>query len=58
MAGRQLQYAVSELRAYAHAGGDILFGTDVGFTDEFDTHSEFRLMALALGWRTRQDSNL
>lgn len=41
----------AELRDYAAAGGQILFGTDVGYTDAFDTTEEYRLMSGALGWR-------
>lgn len=41
----------SEVRDYAAAGGQILFGTDVGYTDAFDTTEEYRLMSGALGWR-------
>jgi imidazolonepropionase-like amidohydrolase len=41
----------SELKDYAAAGGQILFGTDVGYTDAFDTTEEYRLMSAALGWR-------
>jgi imidazolonepropionase-like amidohydrolase len=39
--------AVRELKAYSDAGGEILFGTDVGYTDHFDTAEEFMLMARA-----------
>jgi imidazolonepropionase-like amidohydrolase len=39
--------AVRELKAYSEAGGEILFGTDVGYTDHFDTAEEFTLMARA-----------
>lgn len=39
--------AVQQLRAYSEAGGQILFGTDVGYTDYFDTAEEFTLMARA-----------
>jgi imidazolonepropionase-like amidohydrolase len=46
-----LQTAVSELKAYADAGGQILFGTDVGYTQAFDTTEEYQLMGRALGWR-------
>jgi imidazolonepropionase-like amidohydrolase len=42
---------MTELKDYAAAGGQILFGTDVGYTDAFDTTEEFRLMSGALGWR-------
>ena len=45
-------HAESELRAYHEAGGEVLFGTDVGYTDAFDTTEEYRLMAGAgLDWR-------
>lgn len=37
--------AQRQLKAYADAGGDILFGTDVGYTNAFDTTEEYRLMA-------------
>ena len=40
-----------EVRDYAAAGGQILFGTDVGYTDAFDTTEEYRLMSAELGWR-------
>lgn len=38
---------VGQLRAYAKAGGQILFGTDVGYTEAFDTSEELTLMARA-----------
>jgi len=38
---------VAELRAYSEAGADILFGTDIGYTDHFDTSLEFTLMSQA-----------
>ena len=38
---------VAQLRAYSQAGGDILFGTDVGYTDHYDTAEEFTLMSQA-----------
>jgi imidazolonepropionase-like amidohydrolase len=38
---------VAELRAYAQAGGDILFGTDIGYIDHYDTALEFTLMSQA-----------
>lgn len=37
--------AQRQLKMYADAGGDILFGTDVGYTAVFDTTEEYRLMA-------------
>ena len=43
---------VSELRVFAEARGEILFGTDVGYTDHFDTALEFTLMSRAgMGFR-------
>ena len=38
---------VDQLRAYAEAGGDVLFGTDIGYTDHYDTTLEFTLMSHA-----------
>lgn len=38
---------IAELRAYSQADGDILFGTDIGYIDHFDTALEFTLMAQA-----------
>jgi len=41
-----------ELRAYSEAGGQILFGTDVGYIEQFDTAEEFTLMSRAgLTWQ-------
>lgn len=36
-----------QLKAYSDAGGQILFGTDVGYIDHFDTAEEFQLMTNA-----------
>ena len=38
---------VAELGAYSQAGGDILFGTDIGYTDHYNTALEFTLMSQA-----------
>lgn len=38
---------VDQVRAYSEAGGDILFGTDIGYTDHYDTSEEFTLMGQA-----------
>jgi imidazolonepropionase-like amidohydrolase len=38
---------VGELRAFSTGGGQVLFGTDVGYTDHYDTTMEFELMAKA-----------
>jgi imidazolonepropionase-like amidohydrolase len=40
--------AVEQVRAYAKAGGQILFGTDVGYMTDYDPVDEYRLMARAL----------
>lgn len=41
-----------QLRDFRASGGQILFGTDVGYTAAFDTSEEFRLMAAAgMDWR-------
>jgi imidazolonepropionase-like amidohydrolase len=42
-----IKLPVQELKAYSDAGGEILFGTDVGYTDHFDTAEEFALMSRA-----------
>jgi imidazolonepropionase-like amidohydrolase len=48
---RAITMITREVKDYAAAGGQILFGTDVGYTDAFDTSEEFRLMSAALDWR-------
>lgn len=40
--------AVEQVRAYSKAGGQILFGTDVGYMADYDPSEEYRLMARAL----------
>ena len=40
--------AVEQIRSYAAAGGQILFGTDVGYVTDYDPTDEYRLMARAL----------
>jgi imidazolonepropionase-like amidohydrolase len=42
---------VQQLAAFADNGGPILFGTDVGYIQVFDTTEEYRLMSRALSWR-------
>jgi imidazolonepropionase-like amidohydrolase len=41
------EVAVGRLRAYNAAGGEILFGTDVGYIYQFDTAEEYTLMQRA-----------
>jgi len=44
--------ATQQVKVFAAAGGTVLFGTDVGYIDQFDTRREFELMARAgLDWR-------
>jgi imidazolonepropionase-like amidohydrolase len=40
--------AVEQVRAYARAGGQILFGTDVGYMSDYDPTVEYQLLARAL----------
>lgn len=40
--------AIEQLRAFAAAGGQVLFGTDVGYMSDYDPAEEYRLMARAL----------
>jgi imidazolonepropionase-like amidohydrolase len=40
--------AVEQVRSYSKAGGQILFGTDVGYMTDYDPAEEYRLMARAL----------
>jgi imidazolonepropionase-like amidohydrolase len=47
-----VQAGVGQLRSFAAAGGEVLFGTDVGFHHETDTGEELVRMAQAgLSWR-------
>jgi imidazolonepropionase-like amidohydrolase len=39
--------ALQQLRAYSQAGGEILFGTDVGYMSIYSTADEYELMAKA-----------
>jgi len=44
--------AKQQLKEMAQGGGQVLFGTDAGYIDIYDTHQEFQLMAAAgLDWR-------
>jgi imidazolonepropionase-like amidohydrolase len=38
---------VDELRAFRAGGGQVLFGTDIGYTDHYHTELEYTLMARA-----------
>ena len=39
--------AARQLRAFSQAGGQVLFGTDVGYIEQFDTSEEFKWMSRA-----------
>jgi imidazolonepropionase-like amidohydrolase len=42
-----VQAGVDQLRAFARAGGTVIFGTDVGYMDDYDPTEEYRLMGEA-----------
>ena len=47
-----VQSGVNELKTYFDQGGTILFGTDVGYTQHYDTTEEYVLMAKSgMTWR-------
>ena len=50
--GRFLWDIQDEVRKYARMGGQMIFGTDIGYLPNFDQTQEYELMAGAgLGWR-------
>jgi imidazolonepropionase-like amidohydrolase len=50
--GRWSWDILDEVRTHARGGGQVLFGTDVGYLPNFDHAVEYELMASAgLGWR-------
>lgn len=46
-AATDIATAVGQLKSYYDAGGQILFGTDIGYIDQYDTSEEFTLMSRA-----------
>jgi imidazolonepropionase-like amidohydrolase len=44
---RLLNVAVEQLRAFVRGGGDVLFGTDVGYMTDYDPTDEYRYMERA-----------
>lgn len=44
---RGMSYAAQQLKAFSQAGGEVLFGTDVGYIEEFNTAEEFTWMSRA-----------
>ena len=51
LAARLADSGVSQLKAFSDNGGPVLFGTDVGFTEIYDTTLEYELMHRALSER-------
>lgn len=48
---RVVDNVVAQLKAFSDNGGTVLFGTDVGFTQYYDTTLEYELMRRALSER-------
>ncbi len=48
VAAHLVQRGVDQLKAFSENGGPVLFGTDTGFTDKYDTSLEYELMHRAL----------
>jgi imidazolonepropionase-like amidohydrolase len=48
---RAMDNDVQQVDVYSKAGGQILFGTDVGYIDVFDTTEEYRQLGRVLDWR-------
>ncbi|ABF42492.1 Pro-Hyp dipeptidase [Candidatus Koribacter versatilis Ellin345] len=46
-AEKWMSRAAEQLKAFSEAGGEVLFGTDVGYIEQFDTSEEFTWMARA-----------
>ena len=47
-----MQRGVNELKSFFDQGGTVLFGTDVGYTQHYDTTEEYVLMAKSgMTWR-------
>jgi imidazolonepropionase-like amidohydrolase len=42
---KYMSRAAEQLRAFSQAGGQVLFGTDVGYIQAFDTSEEFKWMS-------------
>jgi imidazolonepropionase-like amidohydrolase len=46
-AQRFLNIGIGQLRAFAESGGEVLFGTDVGYMTDYDPTDEYRYMQQA-----------
>jgi imidazolonepropionase-like amidohydrolase len=44
---KRMSKAAQQLGAFSRAGGQVLFGTDVGYIEHFDTSDEFKWMSRA-----------
>ncbi|WP_202842923.1 amidohydrolase family protein [Luteimonas saliphila] len=54
---REVGITKQQVAAFAAAGGAVLFGTDAGYVDAYDTSVELRLMhAAGMDWRRILDS--
>jgi imidazolonepropionase-like amidohydrolase len=51
IAARLVATTVNQLKTFSENGGTVLFGTDVGFTNQYDTTLEYELMHRALSER-------
>lgn len=51
VANKSMAVALQQMQSYHQAGGQILFGTDVGYTDAADTTREFELMGKVFNFR-------
>jgi imidazolonepropionase-like amidohydrolase len=51
ISARIVDNVVAQLKGFAENGGTVLFGTDVGFTQIYDTTLEYELMRRALSER-------
>jgi imidazolonepropionase-like amidohydrolase len=49
--GRIVDNVVGQLKSFSESGGAVLFGTDVGYIQLYDTTLEYQLMHRALGER-------
>jgi imidazolonepropionase-like amidohydrolase len=48
---KALALAAQQVKIFSRSGGQILFGTDIGYIDVADTTDEYRLMSRSLDWR-------
>lgn len=46
-----IELCLQQLKAQVDSGGDVLFGTDAGFINVYDTTQEYQLMGRVMDWR-------